>query len=285
MKKLLFGMLNCMVLLSMAGCGKMDDSSVQNLSDTKDSIIESEADLAESNNEYSDKSETDLEEDNNEYLDKNVDSLYSSDISNYQIFTAANSTAELKNLYYNIDEFIDSDSSDAVVKGNITEIEYVYIDGCAYSKLTVDVVKAYKGEVQETITVYDDGGYTRLSDEKEQIEAYFDLSQYTEEEMDNLLINHTFMGAEHSKVGDVVILFLKSNEGSIWGDSYRINCSVFGRYTLSQDKYVRPEFIVENDNQEGIATYSNMDEFEVSVSKSMLEDKLSQLLNCQSNGL
>ena len=42
-----------------------------------------------------------------------------------------------------------------------------------------------KGEVQETITVYEDGGYTRLSDEKEQIEAHADLSQYTEEEMEN----------------------------------------------------------------------------------------------------
>ena len=36
------------------------------------------------------------------------------------------------------------------------------------------------------------------------------------------------------------------------------------------------EFIVENDNPEKITTYSNMDTFEFSVSKSMLEDKLSQ---------
>lgn len=152
----------------------------------------------------------------------------------------------------------------------------MYIDGCSYSVLTVDVERAYKGEVQETITVYEDGGYTRLSDEKEQIEAHADLSQYTEEEMENLLINHTFMGAEHSNVGDTVILFLKTNEGSILGDSYRINCSVFGRYTLNKDSYIRPEFIVENDNPEKITTCSNMDTFEFSVSKSMLEDKLSQ---------
>lgn len=261
MKRAGIGILGCIVLLSMAGCGKVDNASVQSMHNTNDTVTESEIALVESNSEHS---------------DKNKDSLYSSDISNYEIFTEANSEAALKNLYYNIDEFIDSDSSDAVVKGNITEIEYVYIDGCAYSKLTVDVEEAYKGEVQEIITVYEDGGYTRLSDEKEQIEAHADLSQYTEEEMDNLLINHTFMGAEHSKVGDVVILFLKSNEGSILGDSYRINCSVFGRYTLSQDTYVRPEFLVQNDNPEGIAAYSNMDEFEVSVSKSMLEDKLSQ---------
>ena len=261
MKKTGIGILACMVLLSLAGCGKMDDTSVQNFSDTKDAFVESEIDLAENNNEHS---------------NKNEDSLYSSDISNYQIFTEANSEAELKNLYYNIDEFIDSDSSDAVVKGNIAEIEYVYIDGCAYSKLTVDVEEVYQGEVQETITVYEDGGYTRLSDEKAQIEEYADLSQYTEEEMDNLLIDHTFMGAEHSKVGDTVILFLKSNKGSILGDSYRINCSVFGRYTLSNDNYIRTEFLVENDNPEEVSTYSNMDTFEVSVSKSMLEDKLSQ---------
>lgn len=261
MKKTGIGILSCMVLLSMVSCGKMDDTSVQNLSDTKDVIIESEADLEENNNEYS-------------Y--KNGDSLYSSDISNYQIFSVANSEAELKNLYYNIDEFIDSDSSDAVVKGNIEEIEYVYIDGCAYSKLTVEVEEIYKGEVREIITVYEDGGYTRLSDEKEQFEPHVDLSQYTEEEMENLLIDHIFMGAEHSQVGDTVILFLKSNEGSILGDSYRINCSVFGRYTLNDDNYIRTEFLVENENPDGVSTYSNMDTFEVSVSKSILEDKLSQ---------
>lgn len=261
MKKAGIGILGCMVLLSMAGCGKMNDTSAQNLSNTKGAVVESKTDLAENNAEYSNKDE---------------DALYSSDISNYQIFTEANSEAALKNLYYNIDEFIDSDSSDAVVKGNIAEIEYVYIDGCAYSKLTVDVEEAYKGEVQETITVYEDGGYTRLSDEKEQVEAHADLSQYTEEEMGNLLIDHTFMGAEHSKVGDTVILFLKSNEGSILSDSYRINCSVFGRYTLNNDNYIRTEFLVEDDNPEGVSAYSNMDTFEVSVSKSMLEEKLSQ---------
>ena len=261
MKKTGIGILSCMVLLSMVSCGEIDDTSVQNLSDTKDVIIESEADLEENNNEYS---------------NNNVASLYSSDISNYQIFSVANSEAALKNLYYNIDEFIDSDSSDAVVKGNIEEIEYVYIDGCAYSKLTVEIEEIYKGEVQEIITVYEDGGYTRLSDEKEQIEPHADLSQYTEEEMNNLLIDHIFMGAEHSQVGDTVILFLKSNEGSILGDSYRINCSVFGRYTLSNDNYIRTEFLVENDNPDGVSTYSNMDTFEVSVSKSILEDKLSQ---------
>ena len=65
-----------------------------------------------------------------------------------------------------------------------------------------------------------------------------------------------------SNVGDTVILFLKTNEGSILGDSYRINCSVFGRYTLNKDSYIRPEFIVENDNPEKITTYSNMDTFE-----------------------
>ena len=46
--------------------------------------------------------------------------------------------------------------------------------------------------------------------------------------------------------------------------------------TLNKDSYIRPEFIVENDNPEKITTYSNMDTFEFSVSKSMLEDKLSQ---------
>ena len=102
------------------------------------------------------------------------------------------------------------------------------------------------------------------------------MSQYTKEEMDNLLIDHKFMGAEHSKIGDTVILFLKSNKGSILGDSFRINCSVFGRYTLCGENYIRPEFLVENDNPEKDSEYTNMDTFEISVPKSVLEDKLSQ---------
>lgn len=261
MKKTGIGILGCIMVLLMAGCGKMDDTSSQNLNDNKDMIVENEITFSESNSEIQ---------------NENGDSLYSRDISNYQIFTQANSEAALKNLYYSIDEFIESDSSDAVIKGNIVEIEYVYIDGCAYSKLTVDVENVYKGEVEETITVYEDGGYTRLSDEKEQLEAHADLSQYTEAEMNNLLIDHTFMGAEHSKIGDIVILFLKSNEGTVLSNSYRINCSVFGRYTLSNENYIRPEFVVENDNSKGISTYSNLDTFEVSVPKLMLEDKLSQ---------
>ncbi|MCQ4891472.1 hypothetical protein NE568_16775, partial [[Eubacterium] rectale] len=73
--------------------------------------------------------------------------LFYSDISSYEIFTDVISEAALKNLYYNIDEFIDSDSSDVIVKGNIIEIEYVNIDVCSYSELTVDVERAYIVEV------------------------------------------------------------------------------------------------------------------------------------------
>ena len=127
MKKIGIRILGCMALLSMVGCGRIEGASVQDLSNTKDAIVESETTLAENNNEYS-----------------NKNSLFYSDISSYEIFTDVNSEAALKNLYYNIDDFIDSDSSDVIVKGNIIEIEYVYIDGCSYSVLTVDVERAYK---------------------------------------------------------------------------------------------------------------------------------------------
>ena len=39
---------------------------------------------------------------------------------------------------------------------------------------------------------------------------------------------------------------------------------------IRDSSYIRPEFIVENDNPEKITTYSNMDTFEFSVSKSCL---------------
>ena len=89
MKKIGIRILGCMALLSMVGCGRIEGASVQDLSNTKDAIVESETTLAENNNEYS-----------------NKNSLFYSDISSYEIFTDVNSEAALKNLYYNIDEFI-----------------------------------------------------------------------------------------------------------------------------------------------------------------------------------
>ena len=169
MKKIGIRILGCMALLSMVGCGRIEGASVQDLSNTKDAIVESETTLAENNNEYS-----------------NKNSLFYSDISSYEIFTDVNSEAALKNLYYNIDDFIDSDSSDVIVKGNIIEIEYVYIDGCSYSVLTVDVERAYKGEGQASAggiqidTMFVDEGFGSLDTEKTLPQAYKALVSVTE---------------------------------------------------------------------------------------------------------
>ena len=81
MKKIGIRILGCMALLSMVGCGRIEGASVQDLSNTKDAIVESETTLAENNNEYS-----------------NKNSLFYSDISSYEIFTDVNSEAALKNL-------------------------------------------------------------------------------------------------------------------------------------------------------------------------------------------
>ena len=53
MKKIGIRILGCMALLSMVGCGRIEGASVQDLSNTKDAIVESETTLAENNNEYS----------------------------------------------------------------------------------------------------------------------------------------------------------------------------------------------------------------------------------------
>lgn len=79
MKKIGIRILGCMALLSMVGCGRIEGASVQDLSNTKDAIVESETTLAENNNEYS-----------------NKNSLFYSDISSYEIFTDVNSEVMLK---------------------------------------------------------------------------------------------------------------------------------------------------------------------------------------------
>ena len=48
-----------------------------------------------------------------------------------------------------------------------------------------------------------------------------------------------------------------------WVTVIELTVQSFGRYTLNKDSYIRPEFIVENDNPEKITTYSNMDTFVV----------------------
>ena len=50
MKKIGIRILGCMALLSMVGCGRIEGASVQDLSNTKDAIVESETTLAENNN-------------------------------------------------------------------------------------------------------------------------------------------------------------------------------------------------------------------------------------------
>lgn len=55
MKKIGIRILGCMALLSMVGCGRIEGASVQDLSNTKDAIVESETTLAENNNKYSNK--------------------------------------------------------------------------------------------------------------------------------------------------------------------------------------------------------------------------------------
>ena len=45
MKKIGIRILGCMALLSMVGCGRIEGASVQDLSNTKDAIVESETTL------------------------------------------------------------------------------------------------------------------------------------------------------------------------------------------------------------------------------------------------
>lgn len=205
--------------------------------------------------------------------------LYSKDIAQREVFMSADSEASLKMLYDTVDEFIESDSSDVIIKGKISEVAYVYSDECAYTISSVDVEKVYKGNVKEQISVYEDGGYTRLSDEKDSIQQHTDLSQYTEQEMENMLIEHKFMGADHPEVGDEVILFLNENPNQSVKSDYQTDCSVFGRYTLKQNEYVRAELFSgekePEDEEEAAANKSRMEKFETHIAKETLEEKLS----------
>lgn len=120
---------------------------------------------------------------------------------------------------------------------------------------------------------YENGGYVRLIDEKEQIEPHADLSAYSDEEMKEKYIDYRFMGADHPAINDIVVLFLQSNHGNVLGDTYRVLGTVFGRYTLKEGQYVRPQLYLSGDE------IKEINEIEYSILENDMQKKLDLLLN------
>lgn len=141
--------------------------------------------------------------------------------------------ALLREDYATIAELNKSDVVDAVVKGRVTATEDVYAEGIANRVLTVEVGKRFKGSTTATVRVYEDGGYVKLKDMLPDIAAHLDPSAFTDDQIENGVVDVIFMGAPHSEVGDNVILYLKKNPNASQADSYQLVSAMHGRFILN----------------------------------------------------
>lgn len=186
------------------------------------------------------------------------------------LFTV-NSEVALKHRFSTIDEFNNSNVVDAIVKGRISNIEYVYIGHVAYSILTVDVLKSYKGNTAKTIKVYEDGGYVKIKDMLDDLRAHFDVNSLSTEQIENGVVDVKFFNAPHATVGQQVILYLSQNT-DFRRDSFSITSSLYGKFTLDKTdgKYKRLPL----DPKEYSAT--DVANWEASILEAELENKLSK---------
>lgn len=165
------------------------------------------------------------------------------------ILITVNTDASLKHMYNTIDEFNKSNDVELIIKGIISNVQYTYIDGCAYSILSIDILKSYKGNSPKKIIVYEDGGYVKVKDMINELKNHIDTSKLSQNQIENDVVDIKFFNSEHSKIGEQVILYLTPNSAPLPTDSYRIISSLYGRFTLDKTsgKYKRIELDGKND--------------------------------------
>jgi hypothetical protein len=193
------------------------------------------------------------------------------EIKEENVFFFFNSTATFDpgQLCYTIDEMNESDLVDSIVKGIITDIDYVYLEGhVAQTILTVNVLESYKGNTSKEIKVYEDGGYVRLKDMLGEFkDKGMDLEKkLTKEQIENGLVEKKFSNAPHPKKGQQVILYLTKNPNKpplMLAGSYMLLGSVYGKFTLDK-----------NTGQYERSPYGNSVNFEKSISEHEIEKKL-----------
>lgn len=150
------------------------------------------------------------------------------------ILYTVNADAALKQMYPTIDELNNSNAADAIIKGTVSDVQNVYIGGVAYSVLTIDVLKSYKGNPAKTIKVYEDGGYVKIKDMLDELQGHIDVNSLSQEQIENGVVDVRFFNAPHSTPGQQVILYLVKNPNPLQKGSFQIVSSLYGRFTLDK---------------------------------------------------
>jgi hypothetical protein len=141
----------------------------------------------------------------------------------------------LKDPYAQVGELLQAPSVDAVITGTVTAVEYRDIDSIAYTALTVKVDKVLSGEVADTITVWETGGYVSASVVDAQNADKFPDIDLPDRAVSDY-VDFQFMGADHPTPGDRLLLPLLAAPGFSGADglAYFPVGDVTGRFTINE---------------------------------------------------
>lgn len=154
------------------------------------------------------------------------------------VVATLNSEPSLKNPVVEIADLVDNRQTELIVAGTVSSVAYRPAPDIPKTRFVVSVSQTYKGSSPQTVTVLEDGGYTKVAD------LYVPGKTGTQFGDDANLpkdgwVDSRFASATHPDVGDKVVLFLYKATA---GTEYWEVSSVFGRLTLDDTgmNYVRP---------------------------------------------
>lgn len=119
-----------------------------------------------------------------------------------------------------------SDAAKEIIQGRIISLEYFAFEGRAHTKANVKVEKVISGSLQEgdTVSVFLRQGYIPLSEQVAWEEATGGAKfEYTDEELNNTIIEECELGEEMAKVGDDAVFYLCKNAVKEMGGYARVN--------------------------------------------------------------
>lgn len=170
--------------------------------------------------------------------------LVEADIDRGKILFTADANASLRVLHRSIHEYYEDDEVDAIVEGDISNIQYTHIGTSIFTVLSLNVSQTFKGQTENPILVYEDGGYAKFKDMLSVFEGHVDVDKLTTDQIENGIVEEKMFGAPHSEVGQRVVLFLIKNPnlGSSPTRTYQVVSSVYGKLTLDRGRSVFKRF-------------------------------------------
>lgn len=167
-----------------------------------------EAEVSDSNDSSSISSSSTEDSSVSATVDKTV-AVEGFDPAGYSNKIQTTSDGDFEVIYKNINELWEAAPN--VVYGVVKEVTNFDESGTALVVYDFEVITSYKGELEKAtlISVIGNGNYMRLSKYIE-LSGEGRFSDLSEEEIENTLLEDSFMGAPVAEVGDEFVLFLSN---------------------------------------------------------------------------